>query len=36
MNKFQKELLEKCKYVKIDEKTPLLDDIYILPTNKKT
>lgn len=35
MNKFQKELLKKCKHVKIDEKMPFLDDIYILPTNKK-
>jgi hypothetical protein len=35
MNKFQKELLEKCKEVKIDENVPLLDGIYILPTTRK-
>lgn len=35
MNKFQKELLEKCKIVKISEDVPNLDDVYILPTNKK-
>ncbi len=35
MNKFQKEMLEKCKEVKISEELPLLDDIYILPTNRK-
>lgn len=35
MNKFQKELLDKCKKVKNSDKLPLLDDIYILPTTKK-
>ena len=35
MNKWQKELLDKCKEVAFDEEVPLLDDIYILPTNKK-
>lgn len=35
MNKFQKELLNKCKRIKIDEETPLFDDIYILPTTRK-
>ena len=35
MNKFQKELLEKCKKVKIFDEVPDLDDIYILPTNRK-
>lgn len=35
MNKFQKELLEKCKNVKLFDEVPLLDDIYILPTNRK-
>lgn len=35
MNKFQKELLEKCIKTKHDEELPLFDGIYILPTNKK-
>ena len=35
MNKFQKELLEKCKHIGIDEETPLFNDIYILPTTRK-
>lgn len=35
MNKFQKELLEKCKNVEFKEEIPLLDDIYILPTQRK-
>ena len=35
MNKFQKELLEKCKNVEYDDILPLFDDIYILPTNRK-
>lgn len=35
MNKFQKELLEKCIIVGISDETPLFDDIYILPTTKK-
>lgn len=35
MNKFQKELLEKCKHIGIDEEVPLLDGIYILPTTRK-
>ena len=35
MNKYQKELLDKCKEVKFDEEIPLLDDIYILPTNRR-
>jgi len=35
MNKFQKEFLERCITVKLLDETPLFDDIYILPTNKK-
>lgn len=35
MNKWQKELLDKCKEVTIDEDVPLLDTIYILPTTKR-
>ena len=35
MNKFQKELLEKCKHIGIDEEVPLLDGIYVLPTTRK-
>ena len=35
MNKFQKEFLEKCIEVKISDETPLFDDVYILPTNRK-
>lgn len=35
MNKFQKELIEKCKEVSQFEDTPLFDDIYILPTTRK-
>lgn len=35
MNKFQKELLSKCKEVKKDKKIPLLDVVYILPTTRK-
>jgi len=35
MNKFQKEFLEKCKKVELLEDVPLLDTIYILPTNRK-
>lgn len=35
MNKFQKELLEKCIITKHDEELPLFDGIYILPTNRK-
>ena len=35
MNKFQKELLEKCITTKHDEELPLFDEIYILPTNRK-
>lgn len=35
MNKYQNELLEKCKHTKLNDKLPLFDDIYILPTTKK-
>lgn len=35
MNKFQKELIEKCKEVSHFEDTPLFDDIYVLPTTRK-
>jgi len=35
MNKFQKEFLSKCKGIKINEKVPLLEGIYILPTTRK-
>lgn len=35
MNKFQKELIEKCKKVSINDETPLFDDIYMLPTTRK-
>lgn len=36
MNKYQQELLNKCKVVKLlDEDVPLFDCIYILPMNKK-
>lgn len=35
MNKYQKELLEKCKDTKLTDEIPLLDDIYILPQNRK-
>ena len=35
MNKFQKDFLSKCKRVGITDDVPLLDDIYILPTNRK-
>lgn len=35
MNKFQKELLKKCKHLKLNEEVPLLDGIYVLPTTKK-
>ena len=35
MNKYQKELLEKCIITKISDKLPLFDDIYILPTTRK-
>lgn len=34
MNKFQKELLEKCKDTNLFDELPLLDDIYILPTTR--
>lgn len=35
MNKFQRELLDKCKDIELTEDIPLLDDIYILPTTRK-
>ena len=35
MNKYQKKLLEKCKKTTLSEEIPLLDDIYILPQNRK-
>lgn len=35
MNKFQKELLDKCIHTKITDELPLFDDIYILPTIRK-
>lgn len=35
MNKYQKELLEKCINTKLTDELPLFDDIYILPTNRK-
>ena len=35
MNKFQKELLDKCKQTEFDKELPLLDHIYILPTTRK-
>ena len=35
MNKYQQELLDKCKLVKVTDDIELLDDIYILPINKK-
>lgn len=35
MNKFQRELLEKCKQVEVIDEVPLMDDIYVLPTNRK-
>jgi len=36
MTKYQKELLEKCNVrTEIDQKVPLFDDIYILPTKEK-
>lgn len=35
MNKFQKELLEKCKHTRLSDELPLFDDIYVLPTTRK-
>ncbi len=35
MNKYQKEFLSKCKNVGICDDVPLLDSIYVLPTNRK-
>lgn len=35
MNKYQKNLLDKCEKVKIDDDLPLFDGIYILPTQRK-
>lgn len=35
MNKFQKELLSKCEKVDIFDEIPLLDGLYVIPTNKK-
>ena len=35
MNKFQKEILDKCEKVKFDDELPLLDMLYILPTQRK-
>ena len=35
MNKFQKELLDKCIKTEVTEELPLLDHIYILPTTRK-
>lgn len=35
MNKFQKELLKKCKKISLLEEVPLFDDIFILPTQRK-
>ena len=35
MNKYQKELLNKCVIVKWEDKVPLMEHIYIIPQTKK-
>lgn len=35
MNKYQKDFLSKCKHIGVIDDVPLLDDVYILPTNRK-